>query len=254
MSKDAAVLIIAGSDSSGGAGIQADIEVLKAFGIKTKSAITALTAQDNSSVLSIHPTPSDVLSQQLSAAYDKNINVVKIGMVATLTNVKTIVWFLKRIKLKHVVIDPVFYSSSGTPLLETKALSFFRQQLLPLGTIITPNLREAGVLAGMKVASLSTMKKAAEVIHLDIAKIRGGYDKPLVVLVKGGHLEGDAVDVYFDGNEYLSFTAKRIKGVSPRGTGCRCSTAIAAGLALGDDICPAIAQAKKYVKSYISGR
>ena len=247
------VLTIAGSDPSGGAGIQADLATFADFNVVGLSAITAITAQNVEEVLAIHPTPADILTQQLSTACKgKDLDAIKIGMVATQANVKAIVWFLHHTPSKHIVIDPVLHSSSGVPLLEAKALAIFRQQLLPLATVITPNLQEAGVLAGMQVASLDTMRKAAQIIYTETKWLGGDVKKPLAVLVKGGHLEGDAVDVLFDGEKYFSFPAKRIAGPSPRGTGCRFSSAIAACLALGDDLQTAIKKAKEYLADYIS--
>ncbi len=248
------VLTIAGSDPSGGAGVQADLQTLAHFGVTGLSAITAITAQNAEAVLAIHPTPADVLTQQLSTACKGvNLDAIKIGMVATQANVKALVWFLHHTPSDQIVIDPVFHSSSGTPLLETKALAIFKQQLLPLATVITPNLQEAGVLAGMQVASLDTMRRAAETIHLETMRFRGDIEKPLALLIKGGHLEGDAVDVLYDGEKYFSFPAKRIAGPSPRGTGCRFSSAIAACLALGDDLQTSIRKAKEYLANYIAG-
>ena len=247
------VLSIAGSDPSGGAGIQADLATFADFQITGLSAITAITAQNAQEVLAIHPTPADILTQQLSTACKgKTLDAIKIGMVATQANVKAIVWFLHHTLSPHIIIDPVLHSSSGIPLLEVKALAIYRQQLLPLATVITPNLLEAGVLAGMQVATLDTMKKAAETIHIETIRFRGSINKPLAVLVKGGHLEGDAVDVLFDGEKYFSCPAKRIPGPSPRGTGCRFSSAIASSLAGGDDLETAIRKAKEYLATYIS--
>ncbi|MFH1874241.1 MAG: bifunctional hydroxymethylpyrimidine kinase/phosphomethylpyrimidine kinase [Pseudomonadota bacterium] len=251
---NATVLTIAGSDPSGGAGVQADLQTFGDLEVSAISAVTAITAQNDQEVLAIHPTPADVLTQQLSTALKgKKVEVVKIGMVATLSNVRAIAWFLKHTSFKQVVLDPVLHSSTGIPLLETKALSIFRQQLMPLATVITPNLPEAQVLAGMQVTSLETMKKAAEVIHLDAFKLRAGINKPLYVLIKGGHLKGDAADVLYNGEKFEIFSAKRISGPSPRGTGCRFSAAIAAGLAKGEQLEVAIKNAKTYLESYIAG-
>ncbi len=253
MSDHKIVLAIAGSDPSGGAGAQADLRVLSDMGVKGVSAITAITAQDDESVLAIHPTSADILTQQLSTACKGAVpDAIKIGMVATQTNVRAIIWFLGHTKSAHVVIDPVLHSSTGTPLLETKALAMYRQQLLPFATVITPNLMEASVLAGMQVNTIETMTTAAKNIHGDTIKLRGASDKPLAVVIKGGHLEGDAVDVLFDGQEVRTFAAPRIAGPSPRGTGCRFSSAIAARLALGDDIGAAVSAAKGYLSAYIS--
>lgn len=246
------VLTIAGSDPSGGAGVQADLKTLEDLGVASISAITAITAQNDDLVLSIHPTPADVLTQQISTACKgKEIAAVKIGMVATKANARAIAWFLKRIDVLHIVIDPVLHSSSGTPLLESNAFNFYRQQLLPLATVITPNLAEASTLAGMQVAGLDTMRTAASAIHREMVQLRGSLVRPFAVIVKGGHLEGDAIDVLFDGEKYHSFPASRI-AANPRGTGCRFASAIAANLAKGENLVTAVARAKDYLAWYIT--
>lgn len=248
------VLIIAGSDSSGGAGVQADLITLSDLDVEGVSAITAITAQNDDEVIAIHPTPADVLTQQLSTSCKgRKIDAVKIGMVATKSNARVIAWFLNHIHVQHVVIDPVLHSSSGTPLLEADAFTFYCKQLLPLATVVTPNLSEAQALAGMQVASLETMQKAAKTIHAELARLKSGEGLPLMVLIKGGHLEGDAVDVLFDGTRYHSFHAKRIDTKSPRGTGCRFASAIAANLANGEENLSAISHAKDYLIKYIGG-
>ncbi|MFA4873997.1 MAG: bifunctional hydroxymethylpyrimidine kinase/phosphomethylpyrimidine kinase [bacterium] len=252
MTSKRVVLAIAGSDPSGGAGVQADLRTFADLGVEGISAITAITAHDDEHALSIHPTPADVLTQQLSTACKgRELAAVKIGMVATKANVRAIAWFLKRVDAPHVVVDPVLHSSSGTSLLEADALPFYRQQLLTLATVITPNIPEASALAGMQVAGLDTMQKAAEIIHRETIRLREGITKPLAVIVKGGHLAGDAVDVLFDGEKYHSFTAQRITGKSPRGTGCRFASAIAAHLAKGESLATAISRAKDYLVWYI---
>jgi hydroxymethylpyrimidine/phosphomethylpyrimidine kinase len=172
-------------------------------------------------------------------------------MVATKSNARAIAWFLRRIDIQHIVIDPILHSSSGTALLEADALPFYRQQLLPLATVITPNIPEASALAGMQIASLDTMRKAAETIYRDTIKLRDAIEKPLAVIVKGGHLQGDAIDVLFDGEKYHSFTAPRIAGKSPRGTGCRFASALAAHLAKGEALVSAVSRAKDYMAWYI---
>jgi len=246
------VLSIAGSDPSGGAGVQADLRTFSDIGVDGITAITAITAQDDESVLAIHPTPADILTQQIATAcQNRDVAAIKIGMVATKGNARAIAWFLKRVKSECVVIDPVLHSSSGMALIESAALPFYRQELLPYANLITPNLDEAEALAGMKVESLDAMGKAAEVIYGDVSKLKGGEAGPLAVLVKGGHLEGDAIDVLFDGEKYHSFPAARILGKSPRGTGCRFASAIAAHLAKGERLMTAIARAKEYMAWYI---
>lgn len=250
------VLIIAGSDPSGGAGVQADLTTLKDFGVPSLFAITALTAQNDQRVLQIHPTPADILTQQLSAACEgKEIGAVKIGMVAERSNVRALIWFLSFKKFPQVVIDPILHSSSGTPLLESKAFPLFRQQLLPLAGVITPNLPEASVLVGSRIFDEATQAKAAKQIYEEVYSARPDWmlNKPLAVIVKGGHLEKEATDILYNGKETIPFRAQRISGRSPRGTGCRFSTAIAAGLAKDLPLSEAVQKAKNYLSDYISG-
>lgn len=247
------VLTIAGSDSSGGAGVGADLKTFSDIGVNGISAITAITAQTDEAVISIHPTPADVLTQQLfTACKGRDVAAVKVGMVATRANARAVAWFLARMKIPHVVIDPVLHASSGTALLEADAFTFYRQQLLPHATVLTPNLAEAGALAGMQVAGLDTMRTAAETIHAELARHGACAGKSLAVIVKGGHLKGDAVDVLYDGEKFHSFPAQRISGKSPRGTGCRFSSAIAAHLAKGETLIAAIEKAKEYLSDYIN--
>lgn len=247
------VLVIAGSDPSGGAGVQADLKTLSDCGVQGISAITAITAQTDESVIAIHPTPADLLSQQLSTACKKKIpDAVKIGMVATQANIRVISWFLKQLATKYIVIDPILHSSSGIALLETKAATFYRHELFPLATVITPNLPEASALAGMQVANPETMKTAAKIIHEEVMKFRVKNDRSFAVLIKGGHLQGDAVDMLYDGMQFLPFVSPRIPGKNPRGTGCRFSSALAASLAKGRALPEATSEAKEYLRHYIA--
>lgn len=244
------VLTIAGSDPSGGAGVQADLKTFADLNVQGISAITAITAQNDDEVLAIHPTPADVLTQQLSTACNgREIGAIKIGMVATRANARAIGWFLKRIHASHVVIDPVLHSSSGTSLLDADAFTFYKHQFLPLATVITPNLAEAGALAGMQVANLETMQTAAQTIYREM--VSSGGKKTIAILVKGGHLADSAIDVLFDGEKFHTFPAERIPGKSPRGTGCRFSSAIAAYLSKGEPLLIAAKHAKEYLAEYI---
>lgn len=248
------VLIIAGSDPSGGAGVQADLTTLKDFGVPALFAITALTAQNETKVLQIHPTPADVFTQQLSAACEgKTIGAVKIGMLASHANVHALIWFLGVKKFPHVVIDPILHSSSGFSLLEKKATELFRRQLLPLATVVTPNIPEASTFIGSRIYNEATQKEAAQKIYEEIHAFREGRlpNQPLAVIVKGGHLEKEAIDVLYDGKNFELFRASKIPGRSPRGTGCRFASAIAGGLTKGLSLKEAVQGAKDYLTDYI---
>lgn len=250
------VLVIAGSDPSGGAGVQADLATLKDFGVPALFAITALTAQNEQRVLQIHPTPVDVLTQQLSAACEgKEIAACKIGMIASQANVRALVWFLGFKQFPQVAIDPILHSSSGHPLLEAKAFHFFRSHLLPLATILTPNLPEASALVGSRIYNEATQKEAARKIHAEIHALREGRfpEKPLAVIIKGGHHDKEALDILYDGRAFEIFRAAKIAGPSPRGTGCRFASAIAAGLAKGKSLREAVQESKIYLTKYIQG-
>lgn len=245
------VLVIAGSDPSGKAGVLADLAVLANLGVDGVSAVTAVAVQNDDEVLAIHPTPADVLTQQIAAATKgKKLAAVKIGMVATRANARAIAWFLRRAAPPHVVIDPVLHASSGAPLLDANALPLYRQRLLPLATVLTPNLAEASALAGMQVAGLDTMRSAALAIHQELAELSGNAHR-MALVVKGGHLEGEAVDLLFDGMTFHEFSAARIPA-NPRGTGCRFASAIAALLAKGEPIIAAVPKAKAYLAGYLS--
>lgn len=247
------VLTIAGSDPSGGAGIQADLKTFDSFGVGGLSAVTAITAQTEDRVFSVNPVSADVLTQQMSAAARSgNIDAVKIGMIGSSANVRAIILFLHSLRPRHVVIDPVFTSTSGMPLLEAHALKLFKDELLPLATVITPNLDEAGVLTGMRIWNLGTMKEAALMIHAETWQLRNDKDRALSVLVKGGHCTGEPLDVLYNGSGFREFAGKRIEGGRRHGTGCRLSSAIAAGLAKGRSLETSIEEAKRFVEDYIN--
>lgn len=247
------VLTIAGSDPSGGAGLQADLRTFEAFGVRGLSAVTAITAQNEETVLGVHAVGADVLTQQLAAVIrGQEISAVKIGMIGSIANVRAIILFLHSANVPHVVIDPVLSSTSGAPLLETRALNIFKNELLPLATLITPNIDEAGVLSGMRIWNLGTAKDAARQIYNETYQLKKDKTKTLAVLVKGGHLAGEPIDVLYNGDDFLEFPSKRINATR-HGTGCVLSSAIAAGLANGKALPAAIAEAKKFVEDYISG-
>lgn len=246
------ILTIAGSDPSGGAGIQADLRIFDRLGVEGLSAITAITAQTNDKFLSIHPVPADILTQQLSAASEcRKIDAIKIGMVATQANVQAIIWFLKRFSGIPVIVDPVFDASTGYPLIEPEALPAFEQHLLPLATVVTPNLDEASTLAKMQVACTDTMETAAKNIHENIRRLRGGGGKELAIIVKGGHLKNHSPDFLYDGRKITKIDGEYVEK-KMHGTGCAYSSALAAYLVLGKDIVTAAEMAKEFVTGLIN--
>ena len=223
------ILTIAGSDPSSGAGLQADLHTFHDFGCHGRCAVTALTAQTNDRVLGVWPTAGDVLTQQLATAVEGiEINAIKIGMLATAPNVWATIWFLKSRKHGHVVVDPLLHASSGLPLLDKNAVPVFQQQLLPHATVITPNISEAMALAGMQINDVESMEVASKVIYEDVYKLRGCGDKPLAVVIKGGHLKHEPTDVMYNGKSHEHFSSERLEG-GIHGSGCRFASAIAAG-------------------------
>ena len=240
------VLTIAGSDSSGGAGIQADLRTFERLGVSGRSVVTAITAQTESRFLSIYPAPADIVTQQLSAVTDQTtLSAIKIGMVATLANVQAIIWFLKRFREIPIIIDPVLDASSGYPLIEQSALTTFENQLLPLATVVTPNLREAATLAKMQVANRQTMETAALNIYQRLQSLRG-EGRSLAVIVKGGHLNKKRGDYYYDGASSEWIEGEIVKG-SIHGSGCLYSSALTAFLAKGYESTNAAHSAKVFV-------
>lgn len=233
------VLSIAGSDPSGGAGIQADLKTFCAYKVYGMAAITALTSQNTVGVDDVYPVPSACLIKQLDAIHeDLRIDAIKIGMLGTMENVGVISRFLEDAELNNVVLDPVLISTSGWTLLEEDAIRFLKESLFKRCTLVTPNLAEATILTGIKVRDVSSMKEAAKALFIDTG-IKN-------VLIKGGHLEGKAIDILFDGAKFEVYDAPRVHKVA-HGTGCTMSAAIAAGLARGFDIKEAVAKAKDYV-------
>jgi hydroxymethylpyrimidine/phosphomethylpyrimidine kinase len=239
-------LTIAGSDSSGGAGIQADLKTFAALGVYGASAITALTAQNTTGVNGIHIVPAEFLRAQIDAVFgDLEVGAVKIGMVAQLASIDAIAEALKRWSPKHVVLDPVMVASSGDRLLAAEAVDALRQKLIPLATIITPNLPEAAALLDGPVA-------ASE------AELEGQGRKLLAlgcpaVLIKGGHGVGsESVDYLIDANGSIALSAPRVATQNTHGTGCSLSSAIAAELAKGADLETAVRNAKTFVSAAIA--
>jgi len=240
------VLTIAGSDSGGGAGIQADIKTITLLGAYATSVVTALTAQNTLGVQDIHAVPPEFVTMQLdSVLSDIPPDTIKTGMLCNDAIVHAVAERLRHYAEEHectLVVDPVMYSKSGSPLLEEKARGVLVAEILPLATLVTPNLAEAAELAGVEVKSIGTMHEAAEKIF----ELGPGN-----VLIKGGHLSHDAVDVLYDGHQFSEYFAPRIQSKNTHGTGCAFSAAIASFMALGDDLPTAIAAAKEFISAAI---
>jgi hydroxymethylpyrimidine/phosphomethylpyrimidine kinase len=241
----ARALTIAGSDSGGGAGIQADLKTFMAFSVFGMSAITAITVQDTLGVYQVQAIDPDIVSSQIDVVVnDLGVDAIKIGMLFTQPIIEAVAKSLRKIPDIPVVLDPVMRAKGGTALLNAGAEETLRDLLLPLATVITPNLPEAAALTGFPVTTREDMVKAAEFLT------RCGVS---YVLIKGGHLEGDALssDFLLAHGEGVWLDAERINTKDTHGTGCTLSSAIAAGLARGQTLAESIPQAKNYVTEAI---
>jgi hydroxymethylpyrimidine/phosphomethylpyrimidine kinase len=239
-------LTIAGSDSSGGAGIQADLKTFAALGVYGASAITALTAQNTRGVNGIHVVPAEFLRAQIDAVFgDLDVGAVKIGMVAQLASIDVIADAIKRWSPRHVVLDPVMVATSGDRLLVAEAVEVLRQKLIPLATIITPNLPEAAALLDEPVA---TSEAAIESQGRKLLAL--GCP---AVLIKGGHGQGsESIDYLIHANGSVALSAARVATQNTHGTGCSLSSAIAAELAKGADLEVAVRNAKRFINAAIA--
>ncbi|MBE7031834.1 MAG: bifunctional hydroxymethylpyrimidine kinase/phosphomethylpyrimidine kinase [Ruminococcaceae bacterium] len=233
------VLTIAGSDSSGGAGIQADIKTITAHKMYAMSAITALTAQNTTGVSSIFEVKPDFVGAQLDSIFtDIFPDSVKIGMVSSAEIIGVIAEKLLEYSAKNIVVDPVMVATSGSALMKNDAVNALCQKLFPLATLITPNIPEAEVLSGMDIKNENDMIKAAEKISKDFAG---------AILIKGGHLVNDATDLLYQNGKPEWFSSERIDNPNTHGTGCTLSSAIACGLADGLSLAESIKSAKTYL-------
>jgi hydroxymethylpyrimidine/phosphomethylpyrimidine kinase len=239
-------LTIAGSDSSGGAGIQADLKTFAALGVYGASVITALTAQNTQGVTGIHQVPAEFVTAQIDAVFsDLAVGAVKIGMVAHPPVIDAIVGGLKRWSPKHVVLDPVMVATSGDRLLAAEAVDALRTKLIPLASVITPNLPEAADLLGEGVAT-----NEAAVEHQGRRLLALGCK---TVLIKGGHGAGaESIDYLIDSAGVTALAAPRVATKNTHGTGCSLSSAIAAELAKGEDMASAVRNAKAFVSAAIA--
>ncbi len=237
-------MTIAGSDSGGGAGIQADLKTFAAFGVYGTSVITAVTAQNTVAVTGVHEVPVEMIAAQVQAVMtDLGADAVKTGMLSSSAIIETVAAEMGRLGVTRLVVDPVMVAKSGDRLLREEAVDALRSTLLPLAAVVTPNVPEAEALTGMRVRSGEDARRAAGRI-LDMGARS--------VVVKGGHMPGDPVDLYYDGSRFLELPGRRVDTTSTHGTGCTFASAIAAGLALGHDLVDAVAGAKEYVTEAMS--
>ena len=237
-------LTIAGSDSSGGAGIQADIKTMIMNGVYAMSAVTALTAQNTTGVTGIMEVTPQFLQQQIDAVFtDIRPDAVKTGMVSSAGLITVIARSLRDYGAENIVVDPVMVATSGSRLIDENAVDVLKKELLPLASVVTPNIPEAEILSGMKIESREGMAAAAE-------KISDTYG--CAVLCKGGHNLNDASDLLYRNGSFCWFEGKRIDNPNTHGTGCTLSSAIAANLAKGCDLTEAVSRAKEYISGALA--
>ena len=240
-------MTIAGSDSGGGAGVQADLKTFAALGVHGACAVTCVTAQNPKRVLGIQPCPAKIVRLQMEAVFSEvRPAAAKTGMLYSESIIHAVADFLARHKGTPLVVDPVMVSTSGTILLKKSAMHALTAQLFPLARLLTPNIHEAAALIGWTPRTVEDLRRAAREIH-------GRFG--CSVVVKGGHVRGgrEAADIFFDGREEMLLTAPFVRGIRTHGTGCTFSAAVAAELARGERLEDAIVVAKNYVTKAIAG-
>ena len=232
-------LTIAGFDPSGGAGLQADLKTFAALGVNGKSVATSITIQNTLGVEGVHNILPKIVEQQLKVILeDVKPDAIKTGMLGNELIVKTVVFLLRRYRIKKIVVDPVIYSSSGKSLLSLKGIQALKKELLPITFLLTPNLKEAEILSGVKIRNSADRVRAARVL----VKMGAKY-----VLIKGGHLKGKPQDLFFDGKRELTLDADRLIDTDVHGTGCVLAASITASLVKGKDIITSIKEAKEFI-------
>ena len=237
-------LTIAGSDSGGGAGIQADLKTFAAHGVFGTSALTAVTAQNTRGVFAVHALTPELVAAQIDAVMsDLPPHAVKIGMLANAAIAAVVAARLRALAVVPVVLDTVMIAKGGASLLEADAVGTIRRELIPLAAVVTPNVPEAEALTGVSIRSTAGLHEAAARLVADGAR---------AAVVKGGHLDGPAIDVLYDGQTFTELRADRVTTRHTHGTGCTFSSAIAARLALGDDLLSAVRAAKHYITRAIA--
>lgn len=236
-------MTIAGSDSGGGAGIQADLKTFSALGVYGASTLTAVTAQNTIGVTAVHEIPTDVIAAQIDAVItDIGVNAVKTGMLSSPEIVAAVADSIQRHNVANLVVDPVMVAKSGDRLLRAEAIATICSDLIPLASVVTPNIPEAEDLTGLSIATDADARRAAEAI------IKMGAKS---VVIKGGHRDGPPTDILYDGQEFIEFTTQRIPSTNTHGTGCTFASAVAGGLAHNLDVPAAVQQAKDYVTAAI---
>ena len=237
------VLTIAGSDCSGGAGVQADLKTFSAHGVFGMSVIVSVVAENTSRVIAIQNITPDMIEKQIDAVFeDIEVDAVKIGMLSSPECMNAVAAKLQEYKPKNIVVDPVMYAKNGCPLMEPTAVDTLIKRIIPLADVLTPNIPEAEKIAGMQISTVDDMEVAAQRIHTMGCK---------AVVVKGGHAVGNALDVLYDGSRIYHFETARIDTKNTHGTGCTFSSAVASRLAKGASIEKAVELAKAYVTTAI---
>jgi hydroxymethylpyrimidine kinase / phosphomethylpyrimidine kinase / thiamine-phosphate diphosphorylase len=238
------VLTVAGSDSGGGAGIQADLKTITLLGSYGASVITALTAQNTLGVTGIHPAPADFVAAQLDAVLsDIPVDVVKTGMLFSADIINAIAEKVSSFRKRILVVDPVMIAKGGADLIDRPAVDAFKKRLLPMTYLLTPNIPEAEALTGIRIETDADLQRAAQIMHQEGARN---------ILIKGGHANGeDSVDQLFDGNSFIRFPSKRFDSINTHGTGCTLSAAIATFLAQGNPLPEAVRKAKEFITAAI---
>lgn len=233
------VLSIAGSDCSGGAGIQADLKTFSAFKLFGMSVVLSVVAENTARVISVHNIPKNIVDEQILAVFEDIVpKATKIGMINSKELMECVALNLEKFKPENVVIDPVMFAKNGFALMPTQNCEFFKERLLAFADVLTPNIPEAQFLCGFEIKNQKTMIKAAELLHELGAKN---------VLIKGGHSKDNADDIFFDGKKIHIFKSKRIDTKNTHGTGCTLSSALASNLALGFSVKKSVKRAKAYV-------
>ena len=237
-------LTMAGSDSGGGAGIQADLKTFAVLGVHGTSAITAITAQNTTGVTEILELPTSLIREQIAVVVDDiGVHAAKTGMLSSAAIIATVADAVERYGLGNLVVDPVMVAKGGAKLLRDDAVTAMRDLLMPLAAVVTPNLPEAQVLLGREITTLDERRRAAR----DLVAMGARS-----AVVKGGHAEGDVVDVFFDGRQLIELSAERIETPNTHGSGCVFSAAITAGIALGMEPLEAVRRAKKFITQAIA--